>query len=158
MSDRFEFTVADPTGPEATAAMAAYFAELDTRFPTGFDAGGALGEGAAPMSPPSGVFLLARPVGEPTAVAGCGGVQRHDAATGEIKRMWVAPAYRGAGLGRALLAELERRAGALGYARVVLDTNATLTEAIAMYTRAGYAATERYNDNPYAERWFTKAL
>ena len=34
---------------------------------------------------------------------------------------------------------------------VRLDTNAALTEAIAMYERAGYRAIERYNDNPYAE-------
>jgi len=27
-----------------------------------------------------------------------------------------------------------------------------------MYETAGYAATERYNDNPYAQRWFAKDL
>jgi len=152
------FAAVDPTGPAATAAMSAYFAELDARFPGGFDATGALGAGAAAMGPPSGVFVLAHPVGDPAAVAGCGGIQRHDDTTGEIKRMWVAPGFRGAGLGRALLAELERRCADLGYTHVVLDTNATLAEAIAMYARAGYAPIERYNDNPYAHHWFAKRL
>lgn len=150
------FEQVDPTGPEATTAMRQYFAELDARFPGGFDADGALGAGAATMSPPDGTFLLARLADG--RVAGCGGVQRHDATTGEIKRMWVAPHARGKGVGKRLLAELEQCCTRLGYARVVLDTNATLDEAIAMYVSAGYVPTERYNDNPYAQRWFTKQV
>lgn len=145
-----------PDGPEATAAMEAYFAELDERFPGGFDHQGALGPGALSMSPPAGAFVLAR--GTDGTVAGCGGIQRHDATTGEIKRMWVSPTCRGAGVGRKLLAELERVVVELGYTSVVLDTNGTLSEAIAMYGSAGYRAVERYNDNPYAEHWFEKHL
>jgi DNA-binding MarR family transcriptional regulator/GNAT superfamily N-acetyltransferase len=145
----------DPRSPEATAAMTAYFAELDERFPAGFDHGGALGDGAASMARPTGTFLVADADG---AVVGCGGVQRHDDATGEIKRMWIDREWRGVGLGRRLLAELEHAARALGYGHVVLDTNGTLAEAIAMYGSAGYRPIERYNDNPYAEHWFAKDL
>ena len=89
---------------------------------------------------------------------GCGGLKRINDTTGEIKRMWVHPDWRGLGLGRRLLAELEAAAERMGYARVVLDTNETLTEAIALYDRAGYYSIERYNDNPYAQRWFAKEL
>ncbi len=39
-----------------------------------------------------------------------------------------------------------------------LDTNGALTEAIALYERAGYHRIERYNDNPYAELFFEKSL
>ena len=78
--------------------------------------------------------------------------------TGEVKRMWVHEQWRGAGLGSRMLRELEALAVRLGYDRVVLDTNRTLTEAIAMYERAGYTPIERYNDNPYAEAWFEKPL
>ena len=46
----------------------------------------------------------------------------------------------------------------LGCLRVVLDTNESLDEAIAMYERAGYERIERYNDNPYAHHWFAKVL
>lgn len=72
--------------------------------------------------------------------------------------MWIAPEWRGLGFARRLLAELEQRASSLGYAAVLLDTNAALVEAIALYESSGYEAVERYNDNPYAERWFSKPL
>ena len=108
------------------------------------------------MTPPRGTFLVA--FADDGTVVGCGGVQAHDDETAEVKRMWIHPEWRGAGLGRRLLATLEQHCTALGYTRVVLDTNATLTEAIAMYESAGYSPTEQYNDNPYAQRWFTKHL
>jgi hypothetical protein len=46
----------------------------------------------------------------------------------------------------------------MGSHRVRLDTNGTLTEAIAMYERAGYRSIARYNDNPYAHAFFEKAI
>lgn len=147
--------VADPRSDEALDALTHYFDELDHRFPTGFDPGDAITHGLDEFRPPAGAFLLA--VSDGAAVA-CGALQRVDQATAEIKRMWVHDQWRGLGLGKRMLAELEHAAVRLGYGRVLLDTNATLTEAIAMYTSAGYEPTERYNDNPYAQRWFTKAL
>jgi len=149
------FEVVDPRSDEAIAAMSAYFAELDSRFPAGFDPGDTLVADAHQLAPPGGAFVLAR-VGD--EVVGCGGVQTIGDGIGEIKRMWVAPGARGSGLGRRLLAELEARSRALGHRTVRLDTNATLTEAIAMYERAGYAGVDRYNDNPYADRFFEKPL
>jgi DNA-binding MarR family transcriptional regulator/GNAT superfamily N-acetyltransferase len=146
----------DPTGDDATTALSAYFDELDARFPDGFDRRDALGVGASTMSAPGGALLVA--VADDRTVVGCGGIQPHDDDTAEVKRMWIHPDWRGAGLGRRLLVELEQRCVALGYTTVVLDTNATLTEAIAMYEAAGYRPTEQYNDNPYAQHWFTKPL
>jgi len=72
--------------------------------------------------------------------------------------MWVDGAWRGCGLGGRMLSALEDAARDLGYRTVHLDTNATLTEAIAMYEHAGYRRIERYNDNPYAQAWFAKRL
>lgn len=144
-----------PDEPVAIAATGRYFAELDARFPGGFDSGGAVDHDAAAMAPPEGVFVVATSDGEPVA---CGGVQPLSAGTGEIKRMWVHPDWRGAGLGSRMLRHLEDRARELGHRRVVLDTNGSLVEAIAMYERAGYARIERYNDNPYAEAFFEKSL
>jgi GNAT superfamily N-acetyltransferase len=149
------FEVADPGSVEARAAMTAYFDELDERFPGGFDPGDALAEGAARYRPPTGCFLLARAGG---GVAACGAVDLLDDDTAEIKRMWVAPSARGAGVGRRLLARLEDEARRAGRTRVLLDTNGVLTEAIALYRSSGYVAIERYNDNPYAQRWFAKVL
>jgi GNAT superfamily N-acetyltransferase len=139
----------------AVAATGSYFAELDARFPGGFDSGGAVDHDAAAMAPPGGVFVVATSDGDPVA---CGGVQPWGEGTGEIKRMWVHPDWRGAGLGSRMLRHLEDQARDLGHRRVLLDTNGTLVEAIAMYQRSGYEPVERYNDNPYAQAWFAKTL
>lgn len=140
---------------EARAAMGHYFAELDARFDGGFDPGAAWAADAELLAPPSGGFLLVRSDDD---VVGCGGVQRIAPDTAEIKRMWVHPDWRGAGLGSRTLSRLERLARDLGHTHVKLDTNSALTEAIAMYEAAGYVACERYNDNPYARHWFEKRL
>jgi DNA-binding MarR family transcriptional regulator/GNAT superfamily N-acetyltransferase len=150
-----QFEVVDPSSPEALAAMTEYFAELDRRFPDGFDAGDTLTADAPWMRAPDGAFVVAR---SDDHVVACGGVKAVDTSTAEIKRMWVQADFRGTGLGRRMLERLERAAGDLGRSRVVLDTNPTLVEAITMYERAGYHSIERYNDNPYAGRWFAKSL
>jgi ribosomal protein S18 acetylase RimI-like enzyme len=72
--------------------------------------------------------------------------------------MWVDGRWRGAGLGARMLRHLEALAHDRGFARIVLDTNDALVEAIAMYERAGYRRIDRYNDNPYAKAWFEKHL
>ncbi len=146
----------DPLAAEAVAAVSAYLAELDARFPGGFQ----LGEGAATadaesLRPPHGVFLLAR---VDDAVVGCGGLRTLGAEVAEVKRMWVDPNWRGLGLGRRLLARLEEAARGTGHRRVRLDTASELSEAIALYSAAGYHETARYNDNPYAKHWFEKVL
>ncbi len=148
-----DFEVVDPTTPAATAAMDAYFAELDERFPTGFDPGpAAVGDMIAATQ---GAFVLASSDGRPVA---CGGVRSLGGEVCEIKRMWVHRDRRGAGLGSRLLRHLEATAAGLGYVTVRLDTNGALSEAIAMYARAGYRSIERYNDNPYAQAFFEKDL
>ncbi len=149
------FDTVDARSADARAAVTAYFAELAARFPGGFEPGDALDTDADAFDPPAGAFVV---VHDGTDVAGCGGLQRIDPATAEIKRMWVHPGWRSVGLGRRLLAHLESLARTQRRTRVVLDTNATLLEAIAMYERAGYHAIDRYNDNPYAQHWFAKDL
>jgi DNA-binding MarR family transcriptional regulator/GNAT superfamily N-acetyltransferase len=141
--------------PAAIGAMSAYFAELDERFVNGFDPGDTLVADAPAMTTPNGCFMVARCDDD---VVACGGVMAIGQRVGEVKRMWVAPRWRGVGLGARLLAELESRAAALGHHTVRLDTNDVLLEAIALYERAGYRHIERYNDNQYARHWFEKSL
>ena len=136
----------DPRGALATTAVGHYLAELDQRFPDGFDPG---------TPPPLDTFTVATSDGVPVA---CGGVQAIGPDVDEVKRMWVDPSWRGAGLGSRLLRHLEDVVRARGRGVVRLDTNGTLEEAIAMYERAGYRRIERYNDNPYAELFFEKEL
>jgi GNAT superfamily N-acetyltransferase len=87
------------------------------------------------FAPPTGAFVVVRVDGDPVA---CGGVRRHDDDTAEIKRMYVRAANRGNGIGRQLLAALERRARDLGYGRAVLETGTAQPEAMALYAGAGY--------------------
>lgn len=103
----------------------------------------------------AGVFLV---IDVDDSPVGCGGVRMLAPARGEIKHLWVRPAARGTGLGRALLRELERRAGVLGATEVVLDTNQRLEAAQGLYRSSGYNEIEPYNDNPNATHWFSKML
>jgi GNAT superfamily N-acetyltransferase len=64
----------------------------------------------------------------------------------------------GLGIGRRLLIELEGRAEAEGVHVVRLETNKTLTEAIALYSSAGYRQVDAFNDEPYAHYWFERRL
>ncbi|GAB7005458.1 hypothetical protein JCM18899A_29310 [Nocardioides sp. AN3] len=144
----------DPASAYAREAMARYFAELDARFPHGFDPGPHTDEDDATLRAPVGAFVVA--VADDGPIAG-GGVRVYGDAA-EIKRMWVDGAWRGAGLGSRLLRHLEDLARGLGHDVVRLDTNETLGDAIAMYERAGYLRVDRYNDNPYATHFFSKRL
>jgi ribosomal protein S18 acetylase RimI-like enzyme len=145
----------DAGSPDACSALAQYFGELEQRFVGGFNTNEALAEAASSFNAPSGLFVVATLGDE---VVGCGAVQWIDDVTAEIKRMWVDARRRGIGLGKRLLAHLEAAAQSSGRSRIVLDTNETLAEAIAMYRALGYGAIERYNDNPYAHHWFEKTL
>lgn len=149
------FEVTDPLAADAREAMTRYFDELDRRFASGFDPGDAIESDAAALTVPAGRFVVVRIDGR---LAGCGGVQVLADGAAEIKRMWIADAMRGRGLGLRLLRTLEEHAVALGCAVVRLDTNGVLTDAIAMYRRAGYREIPRYNTNPYAQLFFEKSL
>ena len=60
---------------------------------------------------------------------------------GEIKRMYVAPAARGLGLGRLLMQTLEGHAIGLGLACIRLETGVKQPEAIGLYRAFGYVET-----------------
>ena len=150
-----EVAVEDPASAAARFCLESYYAEIDRRFDGGFVLARARQVAAAELVAPAGLLLVARLRGEPV---GCGALRLHAGAPAEIKRMWVAPAARGLGLGRRLLGELERRARAHGAGRVRLDTNASLREAIALYRSAGYEEVPAFNDEAYAHHWFEKRL
>jgi len=150
-----EITIDEPTSAAVRHCFESYFAELDARFEAGFDPGRSISAEADELAEPRGLVLVARLHDE---AIGCGALKLHGGDPAEIKRMWVHPAWRGAGLGSRLLRHLEAVAVELGYETVRLDTNGTLTNAIALYERAGYRHIARYNDNPYAQVWLEKNL
>jgi GNAT superfamily N-acetyltransferase/DNA-binding MarR family transcriptional regulator len=150
-----ELAPASPADPAARSCLAAYFSELAVRFPGGFDIAAGLAAAAADYGPPSGLMLVAWLRGEP---AGCGALRFRDGEPDWIKRMWVAPAARGLGLGRRILSGLEQAARDRGGTAVRLETHQVLNEAISLYRSAGYAEVPPFNDEPYAHHWFEKSL
>lgn len=106
----------------------------------------------AEFRPPRGLFLIAYSADQ--APVGCGGWRRRgDTVIGEIKRMFVVPSARGTGVGRAVLAELERTAAATGITRLELETGSAQPEAVGLYAATGYTPTARYGfyrDSPNA--------
>ena len=150
-----EIGVEDPTTRDARWCINQYFEELNRRFEEGFDPSAGITANPDELTPPRGVLLVARLRGRPV---GCGALKLHPGEPAELKRMWVAPAARGLGLGRRLLKELERHAGAAGARVIHLETNRSLKEAIRLYRSSGYREVEAFNDEPYAHHWFSKRL
>jgi DNA-binding MarR family transcriptional regulator/GNAT superfamily N-acetyltransferase len=150
-----EIALEPPTTAAARFCLESYFAELNARFHTGFEPARSISATAKELVEPRGVLMVARLRGEPIA---CGALKLHDLDPVEIKRMWVAPAVRGLGLGRRILAALERHARSRGATVAHLETNRALKEAINLYRSAGYVEVAAFNAEPYADHWFEKAL
>jgi GNAT superfamily N-acetyltransferase len=104
---------------------------------------------------PSGVFLVAHK-GE--VLLGCAGLRMLPERVGEVKRLFVAPAARGIGLGARLMGELERIARGHGVSVLRLDTRHDLVEARRLYATLGYQEVPAFNDGQYAEHWLAKPL
>jgi GNAT superfamily N-acetyltransferase len=121
-----------------------YAASLDVDL-TFQDLAAELAHLSAEYGPPSGALLLAR---HDDAIVGCVGLRRWADGVGEIKRLYVTPAGRGAGVGRLLATGIVAKARALGYGRVVLDTLPSMTEARALYVSLGFAPIAAYRFNP----------
>ncbi|GAA0515588.1 GCN5 family N-acetyltransferase [Saccharopolyspora subtropica] len=157
MTKQASFTIEpEPVdSPDAQRALARYVAELDRRFPGGFDTSRAAPPARHDFAPPAGAFLVVRVEEQ---VLGCGALRTEPGGVGEIRRMWIAPELRGRGAGRALLAALEDQARRLGCDRVRLDTAAELVEARRLYESAGYRQIPAYNNNAYAQFWYEKSL
>ena len=120
-------------GPQWVVAQAE--AELVSRY-GGLDAG-ELGLTPAMFDPPLGTFLVARSDGTPRPVGGVG-VRAVSDGTGEVRRLWVDPAWRGRGIGRALMDELEAVAPGLGLPVLRLATGDRQPEAVALYEATGW--------------------
>lgn len=143
----------DPASAIARNCLAAYVAELQERFPEGFD--------EAELVQPqefqgrAGVFLVASAEGSPV---GCGALRTFEPEVGEIRHVWVSADARRLGVGRRLLTELEHQAAARGFAHVRLGTHHVLAEANQLYRNTGYVEIPKYGQDPHAQAWFEKRL
>jgi len=75
---------------------------------------------------------------------GCGAIKKYDETTAEVKRMFVKEDYRGKGIAKEVLSELERWAKELGYSDCILETGNMLTNAIKLYQSSGYERIPNY--------------
>ena len=117
--------------PAGAALRTAQRVELDLRYGSDDHE-----PGAAPSAADIDVFLIAlSPDGR---AIGCGALRRLDAASAEVKRMYVEPASRGSGLATALLRTLEERARDRGWTTLRLETGPAQPDAIRFYEREGY--------------------
>jgi GNAT superfamily N-acetyltransferase len=115
---------------QAEAELVARYGSLDD---------GELGLTAAMFDPPAGVFLMARTEsrGEPVGGVGLRTVAT-ETGTGEVRRLWVDPAWRGRGVGRDLMAGIEEAARVLDLSVLRIETGDRQHEAVALYEGTGW--------------------
>ena len=99
----------------------------------------------AEFAPPGGRLLLASFDGH---VAGCAGLRRLSPEIGEIKRVYVRPAFRRKRVGRALIEAIISAARTIGYRKLRLETASFMEGAQALYRSLGFDLIEPYREIP----------
>ncbi len=108
------------------------------------------------MVAPHGAFLVGYEDSCPVAIGGLRPLDEDGVC--EIKRMYVVPAARSRGAGRALLAALEDTARELGYERVRLDSGPKQRHSRVLFADAGYVEIAPYNANHIADYFAERRL
>ena len=148
-----------PVAPASAAArelLRAYFDDVASRYLG--RAATAREVDAAMRDDPSDDLAVLLVAWRDGVALGCSGFRLLGHGTGEIKRVFVRPQARRLGVGSALLRELEAAALCHGVSTLRLDTRHDLEEARSFYAAHGYREVPAFNDAPYAEHWFAKAV
>jgi GNAT superfamily N-acetyltransferase len=149
-----------PGSPEGRAVLRDYFREIVSRTRGREATDGEVDtemrdDPSDDLCPPGGLLLVARSGG---AVIGCVGLRLLPGGLGEVTRVFVEPAARGAGVGGLLMRSVEDAARDRGLTRIRLDTRSELAEARRLYARNGYQPVAAFNDGRWADLWFEKSL
>lgn len=154
-ADPVEIAERPPGDPDAAGLLRAFHGEQLQRYGFADPAELTAGEYTAP----NGVFAVLYDGAVP---AGCGGYRWFDKTTRtiEIKKIYISPASRGLGMGRALLSWLERHAVAAGARRAILETGVRNTAALGLFTSAEYRPVDSYVEgrDPAINRAFARLL
>lgn len=107
-------------------------------------------------APPDGRLLLAF---SDERLAGCVALRRIGEDSGEIKRLFLRPEFRGQGLGSSMIDRIIKEARAVGYHRLRLDTlPGKMDQAIGLYHSFGFTQIPPYYDNPYPDTIFMELI
>jgi putative acetyltransferase len=98
----------------------------------------------SPYVPPNGLLLIAQING---AAAGCVALRRLSDETGEMKRLYVRPAFRSGGLGKQLIDAIIQAAHRAGYTALRLDTLPSMAAAQGLYCKLGFCEIPPYNSS-----------
>jgi GNAT superfamily N-acetyltransferase len=82
------------------------------------------------------LFIIAQDESENTIA--CGALKHFNSVAVEIKRMYTKQEFRGKGISKKILMELEDHAKLLGYKRIILETGIKQPEAMNLYSKSGY--------------------
>jgi carbonic anhydrase len=104
---------------------------------------------------PDGLLLLAEAGG--TRI-GCIGLRKIADSVGEIKRLYVMPAYRGRGIGRLLIERVIHEAPGIGYGRLRLDTIPRMEAARQLYATLGFQPIAPYYPTPVPHTEFMELV
>ncbi len=80
---------------------------------------------------------------------GCGAIKKYETDVMEVKRMFVPHEFRGKGIGKLILSELENWAKELGYQKTILETGKDMEDAVGLYQKSDYQIIPNYD--PYKE-------
>jgi GNAT superfamily N-acetyltransferase len=100
--------------------------------------------------PPDGLLLLAA---ETSDVFGTGAMKRIGPETAEIKRMWVDPSRRGAGVGREMVDRLISAARGSGFSRLHLDSPDFMVAAHGLYRSSGFREIDPYPESEIPDEY-----
>jgi GNAT superfamily N-acetyltransferase len=162
-SSTFQIHRAQLTDPVAAPLLAGLLYEYTERY-------GAVAENEFNHHPPEvftpehgGALLLLAEQGQTVAGGAFRRFERQGIAVDvlpEFKRIWTHAEHRRRGLGRRVLAELEREAFGVGYRRIFLTTGPRQPEAVGLYLATGYTELPDPGavDRGYPFHPFVKAL
>lgn len=128
-----------------TAEAEALITELETYLTALYPAASCHGYSVEKLIAEGVAFFVIR---QDEAPAGCGAIKLFGTEYGEVKRMYVRPAFRGLGLAKAMLEHLEAHALGLGVGLLRLETGIHQHEAVGLYEGLGF---ERIP--PFGEYW-----
>ncbi len=144
--------MSSPIAPAASAADLGVVRELFREYADGLGFDLTFQDFAAELAtlpgryaPPPGRLLLAWQGEVP---AGCVALRQLEGRVCEMKRLYVRPAARGHGIGRALVERVIAEARAAGYVTMRLDTVPALREAQGLYLALGFREIGAYTRNP----------